>query len=611
MLRKYAPSVLFSICAFAQEPLVSQSMLFEADQIAKRYQLETAKAAPPSSLRQTDGCLDKASVWFTIDLHQVGVEEGRSVFGMLGAEELWDGLREIGIQAVSLKGLKKGGNYRTGLGLDPRWGTEAEWNRIAQNAKRKGIVLIGESIGAHTGMGADFYLALKNYGEYPGLYQLIEIPEEDWKWLPKIPTGHPIANVPWLKLQELNRRGYVPEDANPYVKESSWNATAKIQGVDGVSRRWIYRKENRTDPAIDWLGPSFTGIRVASADALDSFYRLGSEIFELDSAMSGNAKETIALWVRKLGGFSAEKIEGGVEPLKKSSSDLAFDSLTQGALLHALIAEDAEALRLIYALLLEEGIESKRLVHVLQPFDRNACEWSEWLCSSKKKFLYYDEQMTGEALKNRLLREDLAKVGGERIPLSTWTGYCASALGIQEIQDFEKSAPRIVQAHLLLAFFYAMQPGAFSFSAADLLGALPHQTPSLDLMGMNSSTLYSCLPNQLKNCHSFALRMKQMLQTRRDHALEKGELVAVLPTKNRAVLLLLYRMHGTGFFQILAVNFGRAGTKETLEMTRLRNTTAINLISGHFEDKSFESASFLLELSPLSGKAILFQPKYY
>jgi maltose alpha-D-glucosyltransferase/alpha-amylase len=609
MLLKYVPLILFSVCTLlAEEPLVSQSMLFEADLIAKRYQLEVAKAPSPSRLRRTDACLDAASIWFTIDLHEVAVSEGRSVFQMLGSEELWDYLREIGIQAVDLKGLKKGGVYRTGLGLDPRWGTEAEWNRIALNAERKGILLIGESIGSNTGMAADFYLALKNYGEYPGLYQMVEIPEADWKWLPKIATGHAMANIPWLKLQELNRKGYVPVGQDPYVKTSQWNATAKIAGVDGVLRRWIYRKENRTDPTIDWLDPSFTGIRLASADILDSFYRLKAKIFELDAEIGDNAKETLSLWVRKLGGFSAEQTTGGIASVKESPADLAFDSLTQGALLHALIAEDAEALRLIYRLLIEEEIESKRLVHVLQPFDRNACEWSEWISSSKKKFVYYDDQMTGDALKNRLLREDLAKVGGERIPLSTWTGYCASALGVQ---DFEKSAAKIAKAHLLLAFFYAMQPGAFSFSTADLMGALPSQTPCLDLMGPNSDTLYSCLPNQFKNCRSFALRMKQMLQVRRDHALEKGELAAVLPSKNRAVLLLLHRMHGTGFLQIQAINFGRTAAKEWIEMAPFRNTTAIDLMSGHFEEKSFESASFLLELSPLSGKVLLFQPKYY
>lgn len=607
MFSKCISFLLLSSSLLGADRFEKPSMLYQAEEIAKKYTLEVAKAAPPSLAPQTLQCLDQASIWFTIDLDQIAVSQGQSVFSSLLSEELWEYLREIGIQAVYLKGLKQGGNLRTGLNLDPRWGAESDWMKIAAYAQRKGIALVGDALGNSTGMGPDFALALKNYEEYPGLYHLVEIEEKDWKLLPRIPTGQALANIPWLKLQELHKKGYVPEQSSPWMKESHWNATAKICGTDGVSRRWIFLKENRSDPVIDWLAPSFGGVRLASADILDSVYHLGQKIIRFDAKISRNASETLTLWSRKIGAFSAQEVNGGIDSIRQASGDLIVDPLTPSALLHALIAQDAEALKLMYRLFLEEGIDPKRLLHTLQPFDRYACDWAEFICSPRKKFLYYDEQMTGEALRIRLLKEDLAKIAeGDRFPRCTWTGYCASALGIK---DFEKHASDIADAHLLLAFFYAMQPGAFSFSASDLLGAL--QAGPLNLMSANPATLYSCLPNQFKNCRSFALRMKEMLRVRRDYALATARLMAVPPTCNRNVLLLVHRMPDTGFIQTLAVNFGRTSAREKIEMPQLSLTNAINLLTGQTEEKTFESSSFRIDLPPLSGKVVLFQPKYY
>ncbi len=595
-------------------------MLSEADLIAKKYQAITAKALPPSPLPQTQACLDTASVWFTIDLSQMAAPDGKTVLGTLASEELWDDLREMGIRAVHLKELKLGGAHRIGLAIDPKWGTEFEWANLVRIADRRGISLIGDAIGSSTGLGTDFFLALKNYGIYPSLYQLIEVPEEDWILLPKVPTGQPMANIPWLKLQVLHRNGYIPEHFSPYTKESRWNATARIQGNDGIQRRWIYLKENQADPVLDWLDSSCAALRLASADAIDSIQNLGQKFLQLKAQIDPSAKETLSLFIRKLGAFTVQETAGGIEALKSVSADLAVDNLTQRALLHALIAEDAEALKLIYRLFLEEGIETKRLVHTLQPFHPiddaskgtpvglNGCDWAEFICSPKKKYKYYDEEMTGEALRRRLLSEDAARIAGDQLPPCTWMGICAKALGVE---DFEAHASQIGEAHLLLAFFYSMQPGIFSFSAEDLLGAFPQEKMNLDLMGASIGTLYSCLPNQFKNCRSFALQVKRFAQVRKDQGLERAQLADVPQTVHPSVLLLVHRLPDTEFIQLLAVNFGKARVKEPLDMAEFKNATAINLLTGHAENKPLQSSSFLLELPPLSGKVLLFQPKFY
>ncbi len=573
-------------------------MLHQADEISKKYALEVAKAPPPLLSPQPQSCLNTASVWFSIDLEEIQ----EPAFEHLNNEDLWDHLREVGVQAVYLKGLKQGGAFRTGIGLDPKWGSD--WDSLAMSLQKKGMVLVGDSLGNCTGLSADFWLALKNVGDYPSLYHLIEIEKQDWKWLPQMGASQFCSNVPWLTLQELHKKGYVPEQFAPYVKTSRWNATPQVNCADGKVRRWIYLKEKQDDPVIDWLGASFAGSRIAAADALDSIYNLGQKFIRIDARINANAKETLSLWARRLGSYTVQEGRGGLDEIAQASSDLVSDTLTRPALLHALIAEDTEALKLMYRLYLGEAIETKRLVHVLQPFDEFTCDWSELLLFPRKKFQYKEEELTGEALRMRLLQQDMLTVGNN--PLSTWTSYCMTALGIK---DFEKKREDITDTHLLLAFFYAMQPGTFSFSASDLLGTVARQT--IDLMGPNENTLYASLPGQLTNRKSFAMQLRKILAVRKENGIESGELLAVPNTAQPGLMILVHRLKGSRMVQLLAVNFGRTPAQEVLEMPEVRQTTAIDLMTGLAEKKPLESATIRLSLPPLSGKVILFQTKYY
>ncbi len=584
------------------------TLLNQAEAISKHYALQVAKLSPPSRSPLTQKSLDAASVWFAIDLAEVATDKGQSAFAALAIEELWNRLREIGVLGVRLIGLKQGGSERTGLTIDPKWGSVAEWAQLSSLIQKKGIILVGDLLGNSIGITSDFSLALKNVGDYPNLYHLIEIEKADWKLLPVVSKGDYITNIPWLSLQELVKKGYVPEKFTTYVKESDWNATDRIEGEDQKMRRWIYLKSGRACPVIGWLEPTFAGLRIASADALDSFYKQGIAFFHLDSDLPPFAQENLPLFIRKLGAFSAQEIGGGIVNYKKTNADLIYDSITRAPLLHSLISGDAESLRLIYRLFLDAEIPMKRLVHVLQPFDQFNCDWVEFACNAKKKYCYYEEYMTGEALQKKLRIQDLALLAEAQpnsITPSTWVGYCEAAPGI------EKSPDKIQAAHLLLAFFYAMQPGAFSFSVSDLLGALPTCPTTYRLMGINETTLYPSFPIQFLNPSSFAMGLKQILSVRKEFDLGSSELIEVPSTEHPGVLLLLHKMKGSSFLQLLAINFGRTPAAETLEMAQFREKTAINLMSGLAENKSFDSTQFTFTLPPLSGKVILFQPKYF
>jgi hypothetical protein len=320
---------------------------------------------------------------------------------------------------------------------------------------------------------------------------------------------------------------------------------------------------------------------------------------------SENAIESIALLTRKLGGYSALKMDASIEECKKVPTDLLFDRFTRPALLHALLTEDAEALRLIYSVLLAENLQPRSLIHELQPYNEAKCEWTEFLLNPKRTYRYYEEHITGELLAERLLKEDLWNLQKSPTiyspPIAPLFGLCADALSLT---DLEKEKDALQEAHLLLAFFYAMQPGVFSFSSLDLRGADGGNA-------MRGPGLYHPLPRQLKTRCTFASRLQQMLSVRSDQNLQLAELIDVLPTRQKGLILLLHRLPQTRQLSLTAVNFSRSPIQETLQGTFLTNKWAINLMNQKAEGKLYGADTFDLKLSALSGKVFLFKAKPY
>ena len=584
--------------------LESESMLFQAEMLAKNYTPTVAKTAPPSPTPQTDALLTTAPNWLTIDLSRLNTLD-KSAFALLHQDALWELLAEIGFNAIELCHLKGAKDGLLHLALAPQWGTEAEYANVAERAAKRDLLLIGSSLGSATGKGADFALALKNVGSYPGLYSLIEVDPADWTALPTVTPGAFSINVPWLTLQTLHKMGYVPKDFAPYVKESDWNVTEPIRGVDNKMRRWLYLRNAKGFPKLDWLNPSFASERLAAGDLLKGRYQLGQKIFLLDAELPTNAKETLSLTLRKLESFSASFVQGGVAAFANPCSDLCYDHLTPMAAFHALIAQDAEALRLMYRLMLEEGVQPKTLIHPLEPFGRAPCDWAEFLQSPQKKYQYFEEVLTGEALRQRLLQEDKYTAEGKlRESAASWKEACSQLV---ITQDTQKKYESILELHILLAQFFAWQPGAFLLSAEDLLGT----TSPFDLMRPNCEALYAPLPAQLSNKRSFASQLKAILRARRDIHLEEAELIDVPSAKSRGLLILRYRLPHTRYAALLAVNFGKTTALETLESSSYARTSAINLYTQLAEPKFSDSSLFELKLDPLSAKLILFQPTHH
>jgi hypothetical protein len=205
---------------------------------------------------------------------------GESVFATLGDEELWKAMQDIGItlmhpvafeQAGQVTGREvgpsvDGGFDRIALQPAPALGTLEEVQELVNVAANYGGTLAGDIIPLHTGKGYDFRLATMNYRDYPGIYDIIQIPEEHWGLLPEVEDtwGSEVitndAAQPLLDLGLMPGRFEVTVDDPDSENWSGWSATGEVMGFDGTPRRWIYAHLFKPEqPALNWMDPTYAG----------------------------------------------------------------------------------------------------------------------------------------------------------------------------------------------------------------------------------------------------------------------------------------------------------------------------------------------------------------
>ena len=116
---------------------------------------------------------------------------------------MWKAFEDIGIHAIHTGPVKRAGGIagweytpsvdghfdRISMALDPLFGNEKEFRRMCAEASVHGGTIIDDIVPGHTGKGADFRLAEMNHKDYPGIYHMVDIPEEDWHLLPDVPAG--------------------------------------------------------------------------------------------------------------------------------------------------------------------------------------------------------------------------------------------------------------------------------------------------------------------------------------------------------------------------------------------------------------------------------------
>jgi hypothetical protein len=201
------------------------------------------------------------------------------------------------------------------------------------------------------------------------------------------------------------------------------------------------------------------------------------------------------------------------------------------------------------------------------------------------------------------LKEDKARSEGLSVS-NTWTQACSSC--VLADKDLQKKRDQIQELHLLLAKFFAWQPGVFALSAQDLLGA----TGPFSFFEP-VDTLYASIPTQLQNPKSFAAQLKRILRARQEVSLERAQLVDVPSVDNPGLLLFRYRLAETGYAALLAVNFSKTKASEVVESSDYVYTSAIDLYTGLSLAKAHDSSFFIVNAEPYTAQLILFQPKIY
>ena len=495
--------------------LVEQSMLHNARKLATRYAGQARLWQQPYAETRPRAASALASVWFT-------------AYKTLGDEQLWRALSTIGIQGVHTGPMKLAGGIRgrettpsidgnfdrISLAIDPAFGTEQDFVDMSRAAAAHNAVIIDDIVPAHTGKGADFRLATMNYGDYAGLYHMIEIREEDWSLLPTVPEGQEAVNLPPAMVDQLRDKGYIVGQLQrviffePGVKETDWSATDVVVGVDGIARRWVYLhyfKEGQ--PSLNWLDPSFAAQRMIIGDALHSLDVLGARILRLDAngflgvevrlhgpawseghplSLVGN--RLIGGMVRKAGGFSFQELNLTVDDIASMSqggADLSYDFITRPAYHHALLTGDTEYLRLMLRTMHEYKIDPASLIHGLQNHDELTLEMVHfWTLHANDTYTFGGQSWPGAILREYLRSALYERLTGEHAPYNlrfvtngvacTTVSVITAALGIRDLEQLtEDDKQQIQRIHLLLAMFNAFQPGVFALSGWDLIGALP------------------------------------------------------------------------------------------------------------------------------------------
>ena len=511
------------------EWLEEQSMLHDAGLISRQLAGKHTMWANPYASPDPRAALARASVWYTAYPLSHITGRGQTFLAALGSEELWAAFARIGIDALHTGPVKLAGGIdgwhatpsvdghfdRISMAMDPMFGTEDEFRSLCQTAARHGGTIIDDIVPGHTGKGADFRLAELNYRDYPGIYHMVDIPEEAWHLLPDVPEGRDSVNLSPEAESALADAGYIIGALQrviffePGVKETNWSVTPPVRDYLGNLKRWVYLhyfKEGQ--PTINWLDPTCAGMRLVMGDALHSLLDLGSGGLRLDAngflgversfdhspawseghPLSLAANQLIGSMVRKVGGFTFQELNLAMDDIARTGAvgpDLSYDFVTRPAAWHALATGDTEFLRLVLRESMAIGIDQASLVHALQNHDELTYELVHFAAAHRDDaYTYAGEELTGVQLADRIRTELQDRLTGDAAPYnatftqngiaSTTASIIAGSLGITDLDAIgDADLRRITSAHLLLCMFGAWQPGVFALSGWDLVGALP------------------------------------------------------------------------------------------------------------------------------------------
>lgn len=673
--------------------LLSQSMLADANQISQQFSGQGSMWQNPYATPSPRGAVETASVWFTAYPLSLITRSNESFLKALADDDMWKAFADIGIEAIHTGPVKRAGGIsgwqttpsvdghfdRISTEIDPAFGTEEEFRKMCGTANWYGGTVIDDIVPGHTGKGADFRLAEMKYADYPGIYHMVEIDPRDWEHLPDVPAGQDSVNIDTSTEEWLDKAGYIIGRLQRVIfyaegiKETNWSVTRPVVGIDGVERRWVYLHYFKDgQPSINWLDPSFAGMRLVIGDALHSLADLGTGGLRLDAngflgaekttsedgvgwseghPLSEAANHLIASMVRKVGGFTFQELNLTIDDIRQigeAGADLSYDFITRPAYQHALATADTEFLRLCLRTTMELGVEPVSLVHALQNHDELTYELVHWSHGHRDDvFTYKGEQITGEALGERVRQDLTERLTGENAPYNlvfttngiacTTATVIAATLGITDLDQIDDAADldHIRRAHLLLAMFNALQPGVFALSGWDLCGMLtlpPSEIGELlrggdtrwihraahDLMGVNPQatksmagmprgrSLYGSLPDQLADETSFVRQLQAILRVRAHYGIATSRQIDIPEVSHRGMLVMVHQLAEEGRYQLTVLNFANEEVAGTVRSEALPpGATVSDMFTGHTLATVDDLHSFAVEMPAHHGMSLL------
>lgn len=530
------------------DKLEQSSMLYQAEQNIKKYNKNFWFGNNSYSQPKTDYILNNYSVW--LDLYPVSVitdyKNNQKVLDIYSDPKLLELFAKIGIKVIHTNPMQLAGSYskkleynnsidggydRISYDIDPKYGDNDIYKEFTNNAKEADILIAGDVIPGHTGISADFILALYNYKDYPDLYMMRAIEPEHWHLLPNL-SQDPDNN--FIKIKNLNDEqvnnlielDYIPAQMEELlfyeqgVKETNWSVTEEITGYDGITRRWLYLHMWKIgQPMLNWHSPNFSAHKLITGDLINHMFNLGTSILRLDATMylaienikdnnnneifcTGHPLGTIstkqlAMMMRKFGGFSYEENCCQIEALKKSEEfgpELSYDFLTRTGFINALATGDSDYLHFQQSLVLKNKINTNRLIHGLQNHDNLTYETVDLNSNLDQKFIYKNQTLYGREIKNLLINniKDFCSKNNLKFNigfggiLAHFAELISARLNIDIKYKLEhkllttEEQEQIKKLMLLAAFYNMMQPGVFQISAWDLIGAVNKPSIKLD-----------------------------------------------------------------------------------------------------------------------------------
>lgn len=219
-----------------------QSMLFQAREYTGLVDGDPMQWNGPYMDPEPEEFTAEAAEFLTIYPRSYIPESDTSVFQTLADEQLWEALDEIGItlmhpiafeQAGQIVGRElspsiDGGFDRISMEIEPMMGEAEHVRELVRIAQEHGALVAGDIIPLHTGLGYDFRLAQMSYDNYPGIYDMVEVPQDMWDQLPPVEDEWGFRFSPMTRSRPSSRPMWCPA-----VSRCCWAPRSRPTGAAG------------------------------------------------------------------------------------------------------------------------------------------------------------------------------------------------------------------------------------------------------------------------------------------------------------------------------------------------------------------------------------------